>query len=96
MPNEEPIKTCEIAGPKIAKYLEQDKSKTLKSKNWNDTYHHEDNPTHIAMFTEDYTTIAGTLFPISPLLEESTSSEQTLHIVRRCVLIGDFMLEVGQ
>ena len=61
----------EIAIPKIAKYLEQVESKILKVSNKNDTYYHEDNPTHNAMFTEYYTTIIGRLLPINPFLEGS-------------------------
>ena len=43
----------EIAGPEIVKYLEQVESKILKGINKNDTHHHEDNPTHTAMFRKD-------------------------------------------
>ena len=61
----------EIAGPEIAKYLEQVESKILKGINKNDTHHHEDNPTHIAMFRKDYTTVIRRLLPVNPFLEDS-------------------------
>ena len=47
----------EIAGLKIAEYLEQIESKIFKGTNKIDTHHHEDNPTHNAVFRKDYTTI---------------------------------------
>ena len=61
----------EIAIPKIAKYLEQVESKILKVSNKNDTYYHEVNPTHNAMFREYYTTIIGRLLSTNPFLEGS-------------------------
>ena len=61
----------EIAIPKIAKYLEQVESIILKVSNKNDTYYHEDNPTHNAMFREYYTTIIGRLLSTNPFLEGS-------------------------
>ena len=47
----------EIAGLKIAKYLERIESKIFKGTNKNDTHHHEGNPTHNAVFRKDCTTI---------------------------------------
>ena len=47
----------EIAGLKIAEYLEQIESKIFKGTNKIDTHHHEDNPTHNVVFRKDYTTI---------------------------------------
>ena len=61
----------EITGPEIAEYLEQIESKILKGTNKNDTHHHEDNPTHNAMFRKDYATIIGRLLPVNPFLEDS-------------------------
>ena len=60
----------EIAGRKIAEYLEQVENKILKGTNKNDTYHHEDNPTHNAMFRKDYATVIGRLLPVNPLFED--------------------------
>ena len=60
-----------IAGPKIFEYLEQVESKILKGTNKNDTHHHEDNPTHNAMFRKDYATVIGRLLPVNPFLEDS-------------------------
>ena len=61
----------EITGPEIAEYLEQVESKILKGTNKNDTHHHEDNPTHNAMFRKDYATVIGRLLPVNPFLEDS-------------------------
>ena len=61
----------EIAGPKIAEYLEQVESKILKVTNKNDTHHDEDNPTHDAMFRKDYATLIGRLLSVNPFLEDS-------------------------
>ena len=61
----------EIAGHEIAEYLEQVEDKIVKGREQNDTHHHEDNPTHNAMFKKDYATIIGRLLPVNPFLEES-------------------------
>ena len=61
----------EIGGPEIAEYLQQVESKILKGTNKNDTHHHEDNPTHNAMFRKDYATVIGRLLPFNPFLEDS-------------------------
>ena len=61
----------EITGPEIAEYLEQVESKILKGNNKNDTHHHEDKPTHNAMFTKDYAKVIGRLLPVNPFLEDS-------------------------
>ena len=60
-----------IAGPKIFEYLEQVESKILKGTNKNDTHHHEDNPTHNAMFRKNYTTVIERLLPVNPFMEDS-------------------------
>ena len=90
-------KRWEITESEMAEYLEQVRSKILKVANKNDTYHHDDNPTHNAMFRKDYTTIIGRLLPINPFLKDSfirvgtdiTYSEEV------CAFI-DSSLEVGQ
>ena len=64
-------KRLEIAGLEIAEYLDQVESKIFKGTNKNDTHHHEDNPTHKAMFRKDYTTVIGRLLPVNPFLENS-------------------------
>ena len=80
-------KRWEIAGPKIAKYLEQVESKILNSTNKNDTHHHKNNPTHNAMFRKDYTTVIGRLLPVNHSWRIYISkSEQIWRIVRKCIL----------
>ena len=63
-------KRLEIAGLEIAEYLDQVESKIFKGTNKNDTHHHEDNPTHKAMFRKDYTTVIGRLLPVNPFLKD--------------------------
>ena len=61
----------EIAGPKIPKYLEQVESKIFKGTNKYDTYHHEDNHTHNAVFRKDYIAVIRRLLLVNPFLEDS-------------------------
>ena len=81
----------------MAEYLEQVRSKILKVANKNDTYHHEDNPIHNAMFRKDYTTIIGRLLLINPFLKDSFIRVRTdiTYSEEVCAFI-DSSLEVGQ
>ena len=86
-----------IAEPEITKYLEQVKSKILKGTNKNYTHHHEDNPTHNAMFRKDYTTVIGRLLPVNPFLENSFIKVGTdiAYSEEMCAFV-DAILEIGQ
>ena len=61
----------EIAGPEIAEYLGQIESKILKGTKSSDRHHHEDNPTHNAMFLNDHNTVMRRLLPVNPFMENS-------------------------
>ena len=90
-------KRLEIAGLEIAEYLEQVESKILRGTNKNDTHHHEDNPTHKAMFRKDYTTVIGRLLPVNPFLKDSRIKVETdiIYSEEVCAFI-DALVEIGQ
>ena len=87
----------EITGPEIAEYLEQVESKILKGNNKNDTHHHEDKPTHNAMFTKDYAKVIGRLLPVNPFLEDSFIKVATdiVYSLEVCAFV-DAIQEIGQ
>ena len=86
-----------IAGPEIAKYLEQVKSKILKGTNKNDIHYHEDNPTHNAMFRKHYAIVIGRLLPVNPFLADSFIKVETdiAYSEGVCAFVNA-ILEIGQ
>ena len=90
-------KSLEIAGLEIAEYLDQVESKIFKGTNKNDTHHHEDNPTHKAMFRKDYTTVIGRLLPVNPFLKGSCIKVETdiTYSEEVCAFV-DAIPEIGQ
>ena len=87
----------DIARPEIAEYLEKVESKIPKGTNKNDTHHHEDNPTHNAMFKKDCTTVIGRLLPFNPFLEDSFIKVSTdiAYSEEVCAFV-DSIPEIGQ
>ena len=87
----------DIARPEIAEYLEKVESKIPKGTNKNDTHHHEDNPTHNAMFKKDCTTVIGRLLPFNPFLEDSFIKVSTdiAYSEKVCAFV-DSIPEIGQ
>ena len=60
----------EVAGPEIAEYLEDVEKEIFAMDEVCSLSHHEDSPSHNAMFRKDYSTIIFRLIPVNPFMEE--------------------------